>query len=205
MPGLRGNTTPGNRKYRDRFRSLGGVPPGSRFLTKPESTRYPKPESQAMTVQLSDASRLSVAQITALSPRDLAQLQSDASHALAQAKGVKDAIDGAIAVKYEESARVQRERLDKDTGTVHFVDDGIRVTCETSKRVEWDQKALAEITRRIAEQGDDPAEYVEVAYRVPERKYTAWPEHIREVFAPARTLKPGKLTVKLSAVEAGAA
>ena len=158
-----------------------------------------------MTVELSDASRLSVAQITALSPKDLAQLQFDASHALAQAKRVKDAIDGAIAVKYEASARAQRERLDKDTGTVHFMDDGIRVTCETPKKVEWDQRRLAQITRRIAEQGDDPAEYMEVAYRVPERKYTAWPEHIREVFAPARTLRPGKLTVKLSAVEGGAA
>ena len=40
--------------------------------------------------------------------------------------------------------------------------------------------------------GDDPTQYVDIAIKVPERKYTAWPENIRVAFAPARTVKTGK-------------
>ena len=88
-----------------------------------------------------------------------------------------------------------------DTGKVHFMDDGIRVTSELSKRPEWDQQKLAEIAKRIAEAGDDPAEFIDVAYKVSERKYTAWPESLRAAFEPARTLKTGKPTFQLETVK----
>jgi hypothetical protein len=66
------------------------------------------------------------------------------------------------------------------------------------KRVEWDQDRLAAVVDRIRAAGDDPAEYVEVTYKVPERAYTAWPEHIRTAFTAARTVRTGKPTFKLT-------
>ena len=89
----------------------------------------------------------------------------------------------------------------KDTGIVHFDDGRVRVTAELPKRVEWDQKRLAEIVRRIAEGGEDPAEYVETAYRVSETKFNAWPESLKSAFAPARTLKTGKPGFRLALLE----
>ena len=41
-------------------------------------------------------------------------------------------------------------------------------------------------------------QYVDIAIKVPERKYTAWPESIRTAFAPARTVKTGKPSFRLS-------
>jgi hypothetical protein len=35
-------------------------------------------------------------------------------------------------------------------------------------------------------------------YRVPERKYAAWPRHIRTAFERARTVKTGRPTFSLS-------
>ena len=66
------------------------------------------------------------------------------------------------------------------------------------KKVEWDQAQLVALVERIRAGGDDPAEYVEVTYKVPERKYAAWPARIREAFASARTGRTGKPTFALS-------
>jgi hypothetical protein len=54
---------------------------------------------------------------------------------------------------------------------------------------------------RIIAAGDDPAQYVDIAYKVPERKYGAWPDAIREGFEPARTVRTGTLSVTLIPAE----
>ena len=86
----------------------------------------------------------------------------------------------------------------KDTGIVHFDDGHVRVTADLPKRVEWDQRRLAEVVRRIANGGENPAEYVEISYRVSETKFNAWPESLKSAFAPARTLKTGKPGFRLA-------
>jgi hypothetical protein len=53
------------------------------------------------------------------------------------------------------------------------------VVADLPKRVDWDQDRLAAMVERIRAAGDDPAEYVDIAFKVPERKYAAWPEAIR--------------------------
>ena len=65
------------------------------------------------------------------------------------------------------------------------------------KRVDWDQDRLAAMAERIRAAGDDPAEYLDISFKVPERKYVAWPEAIREGFEPARTVRPGTLKFRL--------
>ena len=54
------------------------------------------------------------------------------------------------------------------------------------------------MVERIRAAGDDPAEYVEITYKVPECAYTSWPAHIRDAFSPARTVRTGKATFQLS-------
>ena len=60
------------------------------------------------------------------------------------------------------------------------------------KRVDWDQALITGVVERIRAAGDDPTQYVDIAIKVPERKYIAWPENIRTAFAPARTVRTGK-------------
>lgn len=150
-----------------------------------------------MTITLEQARLLSVAEITGLSAQDLMQLQSAVAESLRQARDLKEWIDGAIALKYDAQAKALRAQLGKDTGTIHFDDQGVRVTADLPKKPVWDQKKLSEIAERITANGDDPTEYLDITYKVAERKYTAWPENLREVFAPARTLKTGKPTFQL--------
>ncbi len=57
--------------------------------------------------------------------------------------------------------------------------------------------SLAAIAQRIAEGGDDPAEYIDIKYAVSERKFEAWPETLKASFRKARTVKPGKPAFRL--------
>ena len=95
----------------------------------------------------------------------------------------------------------EAEAAGKDTGVVHFDDGRIRITADLPKKVEWDQAKLGDITRRIAANGEDPAEYVEISYRVSETKFNAWPETLKTAFASARTLKTGKPGFRLALIQ----
>jgi hypothetical protein len=64
--------------------------------------------------------------------------------------------------------------------------------------VEWDQARLAALVERIRAGGEDPAEYVETSFRVGERAYAAWPERLRRAFEPARTVRTGRPSFRLS-------
>ena len=154
-----------------------------------------------MSLSLEHAQLMSIGDLASATAADLQQVQAEASELLRKSKALKGWIDGAVALKYEQRAQAIRLEQGKDTGKVHFMDDGIRVTSELSKRPEWDQQKLADIAKRIAEAGDDPAEFIDVAYKVSERKYTAWPESLRAAFEPARTLKTGKPTFHLETVK----
>lgn len=135
------------------------------------------------------------------SSESLFQLKNDAVDLLAAAKAVVEHIDRALDLRYAQRAHVLRLAAGKDTGVVHFEDGHVRVTADLPKKVDWDQTRLAEITRRIAANGDDPSEYVEISYRISEAKFNAWPESLKSAFAPARTLKTGKPGFRLALLQ----
>jgi hypothetical protein len=147
---------------------------------------------------LDDMLRLQVDEVLSLPAEHLALLQEDAATALDDAKRNRDWVESVIAARYGQRAVALRAEQRKDTGTVRFNDGDVSVVAELPKRVEWDQARLAAVVDRIRAAGDDPGEYVEVTYKVPERAYTAWPEHIRTAFTAARTVRTGKPSFKLT-------
>ena len=140
----------------------------------------------------------SATELAAYAPEMLLDLKREASEALATAKAHTDLIDQALELKYGRTAQAQRLAVGKDTGSVTFNDGPIRVSVELPKKVEWDQTVLSRIVARIRAAGEDPAEFVEVTYKVSESKYYAWPASMRSSFDPARTLKIGKPAFRLS-------
>ncbi len=139
----------------------------------------------------------SAADLSLQSGESLLRLKTEALAKVDLAKAVADQIDRGVELKYRERARRLRLDADKDTGVIHFDDGMVRITADLPKKVEWDQKRLADITRRIAANGEDPTQYVEISYRVSETKFGAWPESIKGAFVAARTLKTGKPTFRL--------
>ena len=131
----------------------------------------------------------------------LFQLKNDAADLQALAKAVVDHLDRALDLKYSKQAHALRLAAGKDTGVVHFDDGHVQVAADLPKKVEWDQKKLADLVRRMTANGDNPAEYVEINYRVSETKFNAWPETLKSAFAPARTLKTGKPAFRLALIQ----
>ena len=148
-----------------------------------------------------DLPDLTPQEIAALPANVLAALQQESEATLKQAKAAKSRLDGALVLKYATLAAEARRAAGKDTGTVRFDDGEITVVADLPKRVDWDQAQLATMVERIRAAGDDPAEYVEISFKVAERNYAAWPRAIREGFEPARTVRPGQLTIQLLADE----
>lgn len=78
-------------------------------------------------------------------------------------------------------------------GVVHV--NGL--TVNIPKKVTWDQSKLADMYAKIKLGNENPGDYIKVSYDVSETKYNAWPEAIRVAFDEARTVQPGKVTIKL--------
>lgn len=148
-------------------------------------------------ISLDELRRMAVGDIAALPAEQLALLQDEADEALRRAKTACDWLAGAVALKYADRAHAARLAAGKDTGTVRFDDGAVTVIAELPKRVDWDQEKLGALVERIHAEGDDPAEYVDVAIKVPERKFAAWPSHIRSAFEDARTVRTGKPSFRL--------
>jgi hypothetical protein len=167
----------------------------SPVLTSPADERLASPRAQAVSV--ADIPKLTVQQIADLPARELARLQREADASLQKAKLTVAWLDNALTQKYADRARQARAEGEKDNGTVRFEDDGVTVVADLPKKVEWDQRDLADLVERIKAEGEDPRDYVEVSLKVSERKYGSWPAHIRSLFEPSRTVRAGKETFEL--------
>ena len=139
-----------------------------------------------------------VSELADQSSVSLFRLKNDAADFLAAAKAIVEHIDRALDLKYVDRAHQLRLAASKDTGVVHFDDGNVRVTADLPKKVEWDQALLASLDARIAANGDNPREFIEVSYRVSETKFSAWASALREQFIPARTVKVGKPSFRLA-------
>lgn len=146
--------------------------------------------------------RLPVAEIVALPPTELSRLQKEAENALREAKLTVAWLDGALNQKYAERTKAARADAGKDFGVARLNDDGVTVVADIDKKVEWDQGQLSALMERIAADGENPRDYVEVNLRVSERKYASWPPYIRKAFEPARTVRAGRETFELIAGDA---
>ena len=110
-------------------------------------------------------------------------------------RGVAAMEDGAMpaATRRLEKAVAMLE----DNGDAVVADLPKRIRWDQAQRIRWDQAQLAGLAERIRSAGEDPADYVEITYKVPERRYAAWPPAIRDDFAPARTVETGSLKIEL--------
>jgi hypothetical protein len=149
-------------------------------------------------LHLDDIRHMPIGEIAQLPAEHLALLQEDAAAALDASKELKEWIDAAIVLRFANQAAALRREAGKDTGTVRFEQDGVVVVADLPKKVDWDQRLIASVVDRIRASGEDPAQYVDITIKVPERKYAAWPNNIRAEFAPARTVKTGKPSISLS-------
>ena len=148
-------------------------------------------------ITLNQFRQMPLGEIAALSASDLTHLQREVAAAMSQTKLASDLLNGVLVRRFGDRAATIRQETGRDFGMIRFQDGDVEVAMDLPKRPSWDQGKLAEIVQTIRKSGDNPSQYVETSFGVSERKYTAWPDNIRRVFEPARTVKAGKPSFKL--------
>jgi uncharacterized protein (UPF0128 family) len=88
----------------------------------------------------------------------------------------------------------------KDHGSTTIRNNGHKITVTIPMRTSWDEKKLREIADKIRSANDDPEQYIQYKLSVPESKYKAFPDAVRQIFEPARTVKPGKRNIKVEEI-----
>lgn len=144
---------------------------------------------------------MSVAQIAALPAAQLQEAHSNLLSLQSMVKVVLDRMHSALDQRYADQARVARLVNGRDFGVCHLTDGALRITVDLPKKVTWDQAQLAAIAARIAAAGDTVADYVDTDYSIPESRFNNWPPALKEQFAQARTVKPGKSSYRLALVQ----
>jgi hypothetical protein len=128
----------------------------------------------------------------------LAMLLEDVAALKADAKALDDKLNKALESKYGATAQYKRKAAGKDTGTVHIEEGGVSIIADLPKRVKWDGEGLRKVAQELRALGESVEEYIKIEYDVDERKFTAWPSGLREMFTPHRTVGVGKATYKIS-------
>ncbi|MDP2431820.1 MAG: hypothetical protein Q8O33_07295 [Pseudomonadota bacterium] len=143
---------------------------------------------------------LSVSQIAALPMHRLQELDVSLTELMTWAKQARERLNAAMEQRYGEQGRAALRDSGRDFGVAHVSDGPLRVTYDLPKRVTWDQKRLAEIAERIAASGERIQDYLDVDLSVSESRFNNWPPALKEQFASARTVKPGKPSFRLALV-----
>ncbi|MFN3629243.1 MAG: hypothetical protein ACK4XK_04155 [Casimicrobiaceae bacterium] len=154
-----------------------------------------------LTIYPAQLTEMSVAQLEALPPDQLAEVQHHLEQLQDWTKQAKSKLDAALVRRFGALERAARTDSGKDFGTVHFSDGPLRVTADQPKRVSWDQPQLAAIAQRIAASGERVEDYLDVEFSVPESRFNNWPTALRSQFEAARTVKPGKPSFRLTFTE----
>lgn len=136
--------------------------------------------------------------IASYSPKLLYDLQIRVNNHLNRTKKAKAWLENAIGFKYDPIFRAKRLRMEKDTGVVHIEDMNYRITSEIKKKVIWEQEALANLAAEIAKSGEDIADYIDIIYIVPERRYNDFADSVKKMFDKARQLELGNPTYTLT-------
>jgi len=122
---------------------------------------------------------------------------SQAQSHLAQASQIVAILHGVFSRRYAAGLNT--------TGTHRRIDGDYEIRIEVPKNVAWDQAKLAAAIETIRGWGENPTDYVDTKLSVSENSYKAWPPAIRDLFTPARTVKPGKKKFEVALAQKEAA
>lgn len=147
-------------------------------------------------ITISEMEKMPIRAIADLPVEQLSMLAEDIAEQKAQVKLWEEWLNGALTLRYADQTKAARAAGGKDSGTVRLDDGMYEVVANLPKKPKWSAAELRKAVATVKSWGEDPEEYVDVEFKVPEAKYKAWPSTIRDVFAPARTLEVGKETYK---------
>lgn len=154
---------------------------------------------------LAQLGEMTLEQANTLPLDHIVALLEDVAEQKAETSRLSELLHATLAHRYSDAASAARREAGKDTGSVTLPDGEYAIKADLPAKVEWDQAALRTAMETVRGWGEDPADYLAIVLSVPESRYKAWPDSIRSVFQPARTVGTGKATFKVERAKRRAA
>ena len=146
-----------------------------------------------MSNQAPDLTKLSDAEII----EQLLLAEADKSAADLAAKKLKNELVNRKTAEIKAAYAAKPEPY----GVVNLSVAGKQIKIDTPKKVEWAQDKLEALYNQIVADGANPKEYIKIEYDVSETLYKAWGDNMKAHFSPARTVKAGNPSIKISEKE----
>lgn len=132
---------------------------------------------------------------------DLQQLQDFAHGAQEAAKtlaNISKRVNAELERRYGGELQASLAMKEDPFGVVALqLDNGFKIKGDLTKKVEWSQSALATKFDELASRGMNAADYIDLEYSLPEKRFNALPREIQDYFADARTVTPGSLKITI--------
>ena len=127
---------------------------------------------------------------------EISALQATIADKLQELALKRDAANEVLEAEIMKEANAQLSQKDYGCGTANIEIGNTKIKIEVRKKVKWDQDKLQIVKSQILAANKNPADYLKEELKVSETKYDNFPDDIRAVFEPARTVEPAKPMIK---------
>ena len=147
------------------------------------------------TPTINDLANMNASDIAELPLDMIKSYYADIKKSTATNKKAKSNLNDAILAKYDDVFNKE------EIGTFTHIVDKLSIKVVVGKTIEYDQLALANQRKAIADSWkDDPNAYIDVKYTINETKYNSWSDNVKSHFIGARSMKPKAPTVTITEI-----
>ena len=140
---------------------------------------------------------LSAVELMTLTPLQTLRAVEHLEAVTAGLDALRRKLDAALDATYGERVRHACVEAGQDVGIVDIDAGEVCLRVEIAEQVAWDQTQLAAMAARIAKGGECVEAYLDITYDIPETRWSQWPPTLRDSFARARLVTPGRPMYRL--------
>lgn len=142
-----------------------------------------------------------IGELAKLPTAKLAEMQKEVETLIVLADNVRKWLNGALMLKYNTQINEKRTKTNRPYGEISFSDNEYIVTEDRPMLLEWQKDKLKEYAKRIAANGANPEDYMDIDYTISEKKYCSLSDEARKSLNAAGNIRPGCAVITLTPKE----
>nr|QIM10471.1 hypothetical protein PlAlph_3630 [uncultured Alphaproteobacteria bacterium] len=139
-----------------------------------------------------------IGELAELPAAELTEMQKEVETLIALADNVRKWLNGALMLKYSTQINEERTKTNRPYGEISFSDNEYIVTEDRPLVLEWQKDKLKEYAKRIAANGGNPEDYMDIDYTISEKKYCSLSDEARKSLNTAGNIRPGCTVITLA-------
>lgn len=147
---------------------------------------------------LYEISRMPIGELVEKPAAELAAIQKQIETLIVQADNVRKWLNGALQLKYGSRLDARRRELKRPYGEICLNEDGLQIVEDRPMVLEWQKDKLKEYAKRIAANGGNPEDYMDIDYTISEKKYCSLSDEARKSLNAAGNIRPGCAVITLT-------